>query len=85
MADERDFRHAQEIHHLMHAMMLVRDRLQVIADGEIERGHCVAGERECYGDKPGKRKVKLEDARKISKHCIAYLNKELNRVDDSGD
>ena len=58
-----------------------RDLLLPIINGEIERGHCVAGEREALGGKPGKRKTTLADARAIAKTIEFRLNRAVNKFD----
>ena len=60
-----------------------RDRLEPIINGEIERGHCVAGEQEAYGGKPGKRKTTLADARRIAKTIEVVLNRAVNKFDSA--
>ena len=59
-----------------------RDLLQPIIDGQIERGHCPAGQQEAYGGVPGKRKTTLEDARKIAKTITVILNRAVNKFHD---
>ncbi len=61
----------------------IRDMLEPIASGEITRGHCSPGTRECYGGKPGKRKTTLADARKIAHHAIIALNRAINEFDEA--
>lgn len=73
----------QEAHLLQNEMLMIRDRLKPIVDGEITRGHCRAGEREAYGGKPGKRKTTLKDAREIARHAIAYINRAVNRFEEN--
>ncbi len=63
----------------------VRDMLQVIVDGEIDRLHCSPGVRECYGGKPGKRKLLLADARSIARRAIVIIDRAVNEFHDSGD
>lgn len=63
-------------------MLMVRDMLKPIVDGEIERGHCLAGSREAYGGVPGKRKIKLADAQKIARHAIAAIDMAVIKFDD---
>lgn len=65
------------------AAMQCRDALRPIIDGEIERGHCSPGTRECYGGKPGRRKTTLKDAQKIARHIVTVLNRALNEFDKS--
>jgi len=69
----------QEAHLLDNEMLVVRDRLKPIVDGEITRGHCLAGETEACGGFPGKRKLKLKDAREIARHAIAYIDRAVSR------
>lgn len=76
-----DHEAAQREHHLITTLLIVRDRLEPIITGEIERGHCV-GTREAYCGKPGNRKTRLDDARKIAKHAAAYINQHLARYHD---
>ena len=59
-----------------------RDFLVPITTGEIERGHCKAGEREALGGKPGMRKTTLADARKIAEIIMFRLNRAMNNFDD---
>jgi len=68
--------------HFSNEVATCRDMLQPIIDGEIERGHCPAGQQEAYGGKPGKRKTTLADARKIAKTIVARLNRAINEFDD---
>jgi hypothetical protein len=56
----------------------VRDELKKIVAGEIERGHCSPGTRECYGGKPGNRKLMLADAKRIAKHMVAKINRMVD-------
>lgn len=70
----------RRFHDLMNEMAAVRDLLEPIASGEIERGHCV-GRAAAYGGSPGKRKTMLVDAVKIAKHCRAKINNEINKAD----
>lgn len=58
-----------------------RDLLVPIITGEIERGHCLAGEHEATGGKPGKRKTTIVDARKIAKTIEFRLNRAMNKFD----
>jgi len=60
----------------------IRDMLEPILTGEIERGHCEAGEREAYGGKRGMRKTTLADARKIVHHVTIRINRAINRFND---
>lgn len=69
-------------HELVTRILSARDMLEPILSGEIKRGHCVAGERECYGGKPGVRKTTLADARKRAGHATALINKAVNDFDD---
>ncbi len=62
--------------------MTARDMLTPILEGEIERGHCSPGTRECYGGRPGKRKTLLKDAKDITRHVVVILNKALNKFHD---
>jgi hypothetical protein len=59
-----------------------RDLLIPILTGEITRCHCVAGEREATGGRPGKRKTTLKDARAIAKSIEFRLNRAMNKFDD---
>lgn len=65
----------------MNRMLEVRDRLDPILSGEIERGHCLAGNAAAYGGTPGKRKTTLKDAREIAKHCQAIINRAHTELD----
>lgn len=67
-SDEQDF---------THAALIVRDSLQPIVDGMIEREHCVGG-RDCYGARKGFRKTMLKDAVKIANNCQAIINRAVN-------
>lgn len=80
MSDEKLF---NEAHRLEQAMLVVRDRLKPIVDGDITRGHCPAGTTEACGGTPGKRKLKLKDAREIARHAIAYIDRAVNRFLDN--
>lgn len=66
-----------EAHHMANEMLGIRDKLQTIADGEIERGRCLPGT--IY---PGKRKMKLADAQSIAKHAVARIDQIVNRFYD---
>jgi hypothetical protein len=70
------------LHRFTNSMLDVRDRLDPILKGEIERGHCLAGELAACGGKPGKRKTKLKDAVEIARHCQAIINRAVNEIDD---
>lgn len=61
-------------------MVMVRDLLDPIVSGQIERGHCVGG-REAFGAVPGMRKTTLKDAVKIAKLCQSIINREVNKFD----
>jgi hypothetical protein len=63
-------------------LLRVRDELQQIVDGEIERGHCLPGKREAYLDKPGKRAIRLDDARKMARHLVAAINRTITQLDE---
>jgi hypothetical protein len=63
-------------------MLSVRDRLDPIVKGEIERGHCLPGKSTAYLDAPGMRKTKLKDAVEIARHCQAIINRAVNEIDD---
>lgn len=71
--------HAQEF---SGAALSVRDMLQAVVEGKIERGHCVGG-REAYGARPGYRKLMLKDAVAIAKTCIAKINNAVNKWNDA--
>jgi hypothetical protein len=77
--DREQGSHAQDF---TGASLSVRDMLQVIVDGQIERGHCVGG-REAYGVRPGFRKVMLKDAVAIAKTCVAKINNAVNKWNDA--
>ena len=74
---------AQRDYAFVTAVLQARDRLDPIISGEIERGHCPAGTRECYGGKPGKRKTMLKDAVRIAKDVAFILNRAANEFTDS--
>jgi hypothetical protein len=59
-----------------------RDMLQPIIDGQITRGHCIAGQREAYGGVPGKRKTTFADARQIAKTIICRLDRAVNKFNE---
>lgn len=63
-------------------ILMIRDMLKPILDGQIERGHCSPGSRECYGAVPGRRKLTLADARKLVKHATARLDKAAQKLND---
>jgi len=69
------------VHQFANMMLQVRDRLDPIVKGEIERGHCLAGNAAAYGGSPGMRKTTLKDAREIAKHCQAIINRACNDID----
>lgn len=64
-------------------VVTIRDMLQPIADGTIERGHCPAGTREGLGGVPGKRKLTLKDARRIVGHVIVRINRAVNKFHEA--
>jgi hypothetical protein len=64
------------------AVLEARDRLEPLISGEIGRGHCSPGSRECYGGKPGKRKTTLKDARAIARTVTAIINRAVNKFEE---
>lgn len=60
------------------AVARVRDSLEPIAEGEIERGKPISQ----YDFTPGMRKTKLKDAREIAKRAIEKLNVAINKFND---
>lgn len=79
-----EFEQAIWAHEISGEVMRARDALLPIIEGEIDRGHCSPGERECYGGRPGKRKTMLADAKKIAKHVHFILNKLASKIHDDG-
>ena len=69
------------LHDFANQMVMIRDMLNPIVSGEIERGHCV-GQAAAYGGTPGKRKTMLKDAVKIAKRCQNIINREVNKAHD---
>jgi hypothetical protein len=67
----------QAIEAFIYDVLVARDTLQPIVDGEITRGHCV-GNRAAYGGVPGKRKVMLKDTKIIATSVVATLNRAIN-------
>lgn len=72
-----------EAHDLCNSILEIRDRLKPIVSGEIERGHCLAGNAAAYGGIPGRRKATLKDAREIAKHAIARIDQICSRFHDA--
>ena len=70
------------VHRFMQQMLEIRDRLDPILKGEIERGHCLAGQAEAYGGVRGYRKTTLKDARAIAKHCKAFIDRAYDELDE---
>jgi hypothetical protein len=70
------------LHRFTNDMLGVRDRLDPILKGEIERGHCLPGKSVAYLDAPGMRKIKLKDAVEIAKHCQAIINRAVKEIED---
>ncbi len=71
-------------HALYTALLQVRDALEPIVSGMIERGHCLPGQSVGYGQTPGDRKTTLKDARAIARHARAFINSAANQyIDDS--
>lgn len=64
----------------IHLMLGVRDRLDPIIKGEIERGHCLPGKLTAFLDKPGFRKMKLRDAVEIARHCQVIINRAVDEI-----
>lgn len=62
-------------------MLEVRDRLDPIVKGEIERGHCLAGDNVAVGGVPGYRKTTLKDAVRIARHIQAFINQAVDELD----
>lgn len=78
MTQEEKWEQAIREHELELIALTARYMLKPILTGEIERGHCSPGSRECYGAEPGMRKTTLADARKIVTHVTAYIDRKLN-------
>ena len=66
-------------------MLQVRDMLDPIVKGEIERGHCLAGNAIAYGGHPGMRKTTLKDAKQIARHVQALINMSHKDLDEDLD
>jgi hypothetical protein len=79
---DEEFEQARREYDLEHIALHARDMLEPLVSGEIERGRCVAGQREAYGGKPGKRKTTLADARRIARNVTAYINQHLRLFDE---
>lgn len=79
MTQEEEFEVEKLFYRLEHDILTARDMLQPIIDGEVQRGHCSPGSRECYGGVPGKRKLTLKDAVQITKHVVTLLNRAATR------
>jgi hypothetical protein len=72
-----------ESHRLANDILEIRDRLKPIVFGEIQRGHCLAGNAEAYGGTRGNRKTTLKDAREIARHAIARIDQITSRFYDA--
>jgi hypothetical protein len=81
VATEAEHRQAQREHELISDILRARDLLSPIVTGEIERGHCVAGQHVAYGAEPGNRKTTLSDARKIAKTVTFIINRAIDEYD----
>jgi len=77
-----DRKTASDAVEFMSAALRVRDSLDPVVEGVIERGHCVGG-RDCYGMRAGHRKTMLKDAVSIAKTCQAIINNAVNKWHDA--
>ncbi len=77
MSDKQDVLFS-EAHRLANEILVVRERLKPIVDGEIVCARSPSGQVLT----PGKRKVKLKDAMSIAKHAIFYIDKAVNRFSE---
>lgn len=76
------FERAKINHKFETEMLRCRDMLKPIITGEIERGHCVAGQSVGYGANPGMRKTKLADAVKIAKTIEFIISRAIQEFHD---
>ena len=58
-------------------MLLIRDCLNPVVKGEIERGRSLAGQR----NMPGKRKTTFKDSARIASHIQAAINRAIDDLD----
>jgi len=58
-------------------MLVIRDRLDPIVKGEVERGRSLAGQR----NMPGNRKTTFKDAARIASHIQAAINRAIDDLD----
>lgn len=68
---------------LINEMSAIRDRLDPIVKGEIDRGHCIGG-REVYGAMPGTRKTFLKDAVSIAKTVQIRIDRAIGEFEKEG-
>lgn len=73
----------ESVYNLIMEVCRVRDRLQLILDGKLERRIRPAAGVDDYrcGGTTGFRKLTLKDAREIITYAIPRLNKAVNAVD----
>lgn len=62
------------LHNLCNRMAGIRENIQVIVIGQIERGHALTQ----YDARPGLRKLRLDDAKRIAEGAVHNINRAIN-------
>ena len=84
MATEAECKQASREGDFINEMAHVRDLLDPIVVGQIERGHCVAGKHwpTELGGNPGYRRATITDAKRICKTVQFLINRAIAKFDE---
>lgn len=82
MATEAEYAQAAREGALINEIATIRDMLDPIVAGKIERGHCMAGEHWATGGVPGLRRATIKDAQRICKNAQIRIDRAIREFDE---